>query len=762
METRRFPWEEAVGRRRSLPNRRTNKRAGIPSSFLLLYYCFMDMNTPISTLNRVGKTTAKYLSRLNIETAGDLLYYFPFRYEDFRKMTPIANLEQGSLTTIKGKLELIASKRTPRRHKVITEGLVSDESGSIKVIWFNQPYLSKTLHQGDELYLSGKVQVSAFGAEMISPSFEKVTSGETTHTARLVPIYPLTGGITQKQIRFLVNQIIGLADSVPEWLPNEILEKFDLVPLAGALHGIHFPKDEIDLAKSTERLKFDELFLLQLRAELARQQKIQSSAPCLEFKKDLITKFVQALPFTLTKTQKVSAWEILQDIGENHPMNRLLSGDVGSGKTVVGAMAVYNTVLNGYQAVLMAPTEILAKQHFDSLCKLFKGLDVKVGLLTRSQVFNIQYPISNINSKPKVQFSKQKKILLENISNGNLQIIIGTHALLSEGVEFQKLGLVIVDEQHRFGVGQRKTIKEKAENTSNTSLYPLLGEERGRRQQAHFLSMTATPIPRSLALMVYGDLDVSIINELPLGRKKIITKLVEPAKREVAYKFIHDEVKKGRQVFVICPLIEEKENDETIVVAPLDERKTVMAEYKKLSEIIYPDLHVGFLHGKMLAKEKDEIMRKFSSKELDILVATSVVEVGVDIPNASVMMIEDAERFGLAQLHQFRGRVGRGAHQSFCILFAKKLSAVAKERLKFFESTTDGVKLAEKDLELRGPGDVYGKIQSGMAQLRLAKLTDREIIKKAREASKTVAENIKKYPTVLSRIKSWEEKVHLE
>ena len=422
-------------------------------------------------------------------------------------------------------------------------------------------------------------------------------------------------------------------------------------------------------------------------------------------------------------------------------------------------MVMYNAVLNGYQAVLMAPTEILATQHYHSLCRLFEGLDIKVGLLTRSQALKSKIQNSNFQINPKLQLSKQKRNLLEDINSGQLQVVVGTHALLSGGVEFKNLGLVIVDEQHRFGVEQRKTIKEKSDNTSP---YPLLGEERGRRQQAHFLSMTATPIPRSLALMVYGDLDVSIINELPPGRKKIITRLVEPAKREVAYKFIHDEVKKGRQVFVICPLIEEKEDNESVIVAPLDERKTVMAEYKKLSEQIYSDLRVGFLHGKMLAKEKDEIMRRFSSKELDILVSTSVVEVGVDIPNASVMMIEDAERFGLAQLHQFRGRVGRAEHQSFCILFAKKLSAVAKERLKFFESTTDGVKLAEKDLELRGPGDVYGKIQSGMAQLRLAKLTDREIIKKAREASKTVVENIKKYPTVLSRIKSWEERAHLE
>ena len=686
----------------------------------------MNPQTPIGVLSRVGKTAAKYLQRLNITTAGHLLYYFPFRYEDFRHLAPIATLENGSLVTVKGKIELIANKRTLRRRKMITEGLVSDVSGSIKVIWFNQPYLAKTLYVGEEVYLSGKVQLGMFGAEMISPTYEKAGQGETAHTARLVPIYPLTEGISQKQLRFLVSQIINLTASVPEWLPEEILEKYDLIPLGAALRGIHFPADNTDLTKSTERLKFDELFLLQMRAELARQQKGSERAPQLEFKEALIKKFVQALPFTLTKSQKVSAWEILQDIAEVQPMNRLLSGDVGSGKTVVAAMAMYDAALNDYQAALMAPTEILAVQHFNSLKKLL-GADAPLGLMTNSK-----NEVAGLEIKEKSK-AGQRRVVLENIKEGKVKMIVGTHALLSAGVDFNNLGLVIVDEQHRFGVGQRKTMKEK-----------------GRR--AHFLSMTATPIPRSLALMIYGDLDLSVINELPPGRKKIITRLVEPAKRELAYKFIREQVRQGRQVFVICPLIENEAM----------EKKTVMNEYKKLSETTFPDLRLGYLHGRMPAKEKDAVMEGFKNHSLDILVATSMVEVGVDIPNASVMMIEDAERFGLAQLHQFRGRVGRSEHQSYCLLFTTVLSSTVKERLKFFEQNLDGFKLAEKDLAIRGPGEVYGLAQSGMMNLRLAKLTDQEIIKKTREAAKEAVKNIKKYPSLSERVSDWEEKVHLE
>jgi len=676
----------------------------------------MELNTPVSDLSRVGKTVFSRLKRLGVTTVRDLLYYFPFRYEDFRKIVPIADLQDDQLVTVCGLVELISNKRSFRTRKMITEALVSDKSGTLKVVWFNQPFLTKNIHPGEIVYLSGKVKSDMLGPQLVSPVYEKFSakgaSGkETVHTARLVPIYPLTYGLTQKQIRFLINQIIKLADAVKEWMPEIVLEKEDLVPLASALKGIHFPKDEADLKQSTSRLKFDELFILQLKAELTRLEKNAIKAPKIIFKENEIKSFVAGLPFTLTATQKISAWEILQDIAKDKPMSRLLSGDVGSGKTVVAAMAMYSAYLNNFQSVIMAPTEILANQHYQLLVKLFK--DIKIGLLTGS--------------------TKDKKAIKKQMVKGEIKIIVGTHALLSEGVDFKKLGLVVVDEQHHFGVEQRRLIKEKG---------------RG----AHFLSMTATPIPRSLALVVFGDLDVSTINELPPGRKKILTRLVEPAKREQAYGFIREQIKKGRQAFVICPIIEEQET----------EKKSVTSEYEKLSKKIFPDLRVGYLHGKMKSIEKERVMAKFKAGEIDVLVSTSVIEAGIDMPNASIMMIEGAENFGLAQLHQFRGRVGRSEHQSYCLLFTGLDSVRSKERLQFFEKNNDGFKLAEKDLEMRGPGEVYGVEQSGMMNLRLAQLTDRELIKKAREAAKLVVPDMPKYPNLSEKIQEWEDSVHLE
>ncbi len=691
----------------------------------------MDLNTPISQLNKVGKASAKRLEYLGVKNAEDLLYYFPFRHEDYRKIVPIARLQAGQPVTICGQVELIGNKRNFRSRKTITEALLSDKSGSVRVVWFNQPFLIKNIHAGDVVYLSGKAQADMLGPKLVSPIYEFVKDGkaQTTHTARLVPIYPSTSGLTQKQIRFLVSQVMWLVDKTKEWLPENILEQADLIPLASALRGIHFPADDNDLKLSADRLKFNELFLAQLRAELVRQEMAALQAPPIFFKEDKIKDFVASLPFTLTKPQKISAWEILQDIAKTKPMNRLVSGDVGSGKTVVAAIAAYDAFLNDYQTVMMAPTEILAQQHYRSLEKLFSKLNMRVRLLTGSQT------------------SKLKKEIIAEINDGKADIIVGTHALLSENVIFKKLGLVVVDEQHRFGVEQRKLIKQKG-----------LG--------AHFLSMTATPIPRSLALMIYGDLDVSIINEMPPGRKKIITKIVEPAKREKAYQFIRGQVVLGRQVFVICSLIEQKDEPEIEIINypanPTNEKKSVLSEYEKLSKKIFPDLQVGYLHGKLKSTEKDKVMDDFKNKKINILVSTSVVEVGVDIPNASVMMIEGAESFGLAQLHQFRGRVGRSSHQSYCLLFCSSASQRALERLKYFESNSDGFKLAEKDLEMRGPGEVYGTEQSGEMNLRLAKLTDRELIKKAREAAKTIVLNLDKYSRVMSRVKDWESKVHLE
>ncbi len=703
----------------------------------------MRLDTPIAAFNRVGKTTVAKLRRLGLVMAADLLYYFPFRYEDFRQLTLIKDLNEGAQVTVRAKVELINNRRSFKKRKILTEALVSDATGSLRIVWFNQPFLIKNLQIGDEVFFSGTVKLDMLGKELVSPSYERV-SEDATHTARLVPMYPLTDGITQKQIRTLVKQALPLAESITEWLPANVLEMFDLPPLTHAVSGIHFPNDTTELAHCTVRLKFDELFLLQLQAQLARRDQEAVIAPALTFHESDIRTFVQALPFSLTKTQKIAAWEILQDTGKTSPMNRLLSGDVGSGKTVVASMVMYNTALAHHQSALMVPTEILAEQHFVSVTKLLPNLPV--ALYTRTH--------HRLSQRGIVQEVTKKK-LAEAVHEGEVAIVIGTQALLSDGVALSKrVGLVIVDEQHRFGVQQRRLIKEKGKG-------------------AHFLSMTATPIPRSLALMLYGDLDVSIINELPPGRKPIVTQLVEPAKRAAAYDFIRAQVEQGRQVFVVCPLIEMKEKglrskEQTNTI----EKKSVMAEYEKLSKEIFPDLQVGYLHGKLKPAEKEAVMQKFSAQggsasggknhTIDILVSTSVIEVGVNIPNATIMMIEGADRFGLAQLHQFRGRVGRSDFQSYCLLFTDTDSSRPLERLAYFAKHHDGFKLAEKDLEMRGPGEVYGTAQSGMMQLRFAKLTDVDIIKRAREAAKLVAPELQKYPMLLKKLTEWEQKVHLE
>lgn len=708
----------------------------------------MNLQTPITQFNRVGKVLGARLKVLGLETAEDLLYFFPFRYEDYSRTAGIADIQEGEQVTIKAKIETIASKRSPRKRKLITEAIVADSSERMRIIWFGQPFISKILKVGDEVYFSGKVTNDMFGVHMVSPSYEKAKQ-ETTHTARIVPIYPLTAGITEKQMRFLMSQIVPLACEVEEWLPEDILQKGSLTGLSLALQAIHFPDNWAAVKQAEHRLKFDEIFLLQLRAEMMRQEIKRSRAAEIPFHEDLIKQFVQALPFQLTKDQKVAAWEVLQDIQKSEPMNRLLEGDVGSGKTVVAALCMYNAALSGFQSVIMVPTEVLAFQHFESLQKTFAEFGLKVGLLTRSRAEVNKETLST--SSKKHSFAEQKRNLFEKITNGDVQIMVGTHALLSEDIHFNKLGLVIVDEQHRFGVQQRKTIREKSGNKKYTP---------------HFLSMTATPIPRTFALTLYGDLDLSIIKTKPAGRKPILTRLVEPHKRQKAYEFIHTQVKQGRQVFVICPLIaptsvdDSKQKDDALFLPPVDEKKSVLEEYEKLSKHIFPDLKVSYLHGKMKSKEKDEIMSAFGQGKIDILVSTSVVEVGVNIPNSTVMMIEGAERFGLAQLHQFRGRVGRSDHQSYCFLFTDSLSESVASRLKFFEETLDGFALAEYDLQTRGPGEVYGKTQSGLMNMRLATMKDGELIKLARELARST--DFEKAPTLKEKVKQWEVSVHLE
>ncbi|MDO8626273.1 MAG: ATP-dependent DNA helicase RecG [Candidatus Magasanikbacteria bacterium] len=710
------------------------------------------LSTPISAITHIGKKLAKKFEYLGVKTAADLLNYYPFRYDDLRAVVPIKNLQEATRVTVKARVVSINSRRNFKTRRSITEGLIGDDSGAMRLVWFNQPFIAKILKPGAEYYFAGTVKTDMLGPEFMNPVFEAVkSSGVATHTARLVPMYHLTRGLSQKQIRFLISQIAPLATTIPDWLPDDILKKYNLIKFSAALGAIHFPDDETKLKTSIERLKFDELFLIQLRAELARREQAIVAAPPLKFHAPEIKNFVASLPFQLTSAQKIVAWEILQDIEKPSPMNRLLSGDVGSGKTVVAALSAYNAFLNGWQVAVMAPTEILAVQHYNSLQSLF-GAAVTVGLLTNSEFAQSD---KRLNFKSP---AKSRAALRAKINSGELNVIVGTHSLLSEGVNFKKLGLVIVDEQHRFGVAQRRVIKQKG-------------------QGAHFLSMTATPIPRSLALVMYGDLDISTINELPPGRKKILTRLVEPSKRAAAYNFIREQIKKGRQAFVVCPLIEEGAEENFAAsaksinlfapmvsanVTPALDKRSVLSEFKRLSEKVFPDLKIAWLHGKMAGKDKQAVMTKFKSGSIDILVATSVVEVGVDIPNASVMMIEGADRFGLAQLHQFRGRVGRSNHQSYCLLFTSSDNNKSLERLKFFETHNDGFALAEKDLEIRGPGEVYGTEQSGASALKIAKLTDKILIKQAREAACQIAGDKILLPTIKQRLQKWESEVHLE
>lgn len=677
----------------------------------------ISLKSKIEELHRVGEATSKILSRLEIYSVQDLLFYFPFRYDDFTKSLPIADLTVNTNVNIIGTVELIQNKRSARRKMYLTEALLSDETDTIKIIWFNQPFLSRTLKVGDRISVAGRVSESHGQLAIISPQYEKINSDDLIHTKGLVPNYHLTSAISQKQIRSLIKQVISLAASVPDWLPNEIRKRLSLLDLSEALNKIHFPKNLNEAFAAQKRLGFTELFLRQLKAQLIKKQIKSKVAPVIKFQTKITQEFVSSLPFKLTDAQKKAAWEILQDLEKGAPMSRLLEGDVGSGKTLVAIMALLNVALNKKQAALMVPTEILAEQHFKSITRLLKPYDLNIELLTHS------HKVKDINEA---------------------DIIIGTQALIQETVKFKNLALVIVDEQHRFGVKQRQKLLDYNNDSATTP---------------HFLSMTATPIPRSLALSIYGDLDLSIISQMPANRKKIITSLVTENRRSAAYEFIRQEIKSGRQAFVVCPLIDE--SDKLGV-------KSVKKEHDKLDKEIFPELKVGLLHGKLKAKEKEAIMNDFLANKIQILVSTSVIEVGVDVPNATMMIIEGAERFGLATLHQFRGRVGRSDYQSYCILFPSNeelTNPKTIERLEAMTKYSDGFSLAKIDLKLRGAGEIYGASQSGFPELQIASLFDYETIKKAQaEASAIIAKDpeLDKYPLLKAKLGEWEDSIHLE
>lgn len=703
----------------------------------------MELFTPIIDVPRVGKTLEKRLKGIGISNVEDLLLHYPFRYEDYSKLLPLSEIQPGQTVTVKVTVEMIANKRSTRRKTVITEAIVSDDTDRVKVVWFGQSFLTKQISIGDELYLSGSMSHDRFGRQFTSPQYETVKKGEDAkHTARIIPIYTLTSGITQKNLRSIIGSVLDNASKIKEWIPEEILERLGLLGIGETIKKLHEPKSQKDIEKAQERIKFNEFFVLQLRALAIRRELQSHTAPEFKFNQAKTTQFVNSLPFVLTGDQKRASWEIIQDMEKSIPMNRLLQGDVGAGKTAVAAMAMHEANLSGYQAAMMAPTEILAIQHFGSLKKLFSP-DTTIALLTSST--------AEISTGELVGKSKKAKRedLLEKLNSGEIDVLVGTHAMIVGDVAFDNLGLAIIDEQHRFGVNQRRALREKAKGGG----------------APHFLSMTATPIPRSYALTLYGDLDISIIKEKPAGRKEIITRVVDGYARSSAYEFINSEVEKGRQVFVICPLIvdEGKKDDDKIILPAqknAEEKKTVMAEYEKLSTTIFPERKVAYVHGKMRPKEKNEVMDSFSRGEIDILVSTSVVEVGVDVPNASVMMIEGSENFGLAQLHQFRGRVGRSGHQSYCFVLTDSTGGSIGERLNYFASTNDGFALADYDLQKRGAGEMYGTLQSGEGQFRMATFHDVEIGKVARDAIEGI--DLEKHPELLKKIEEFENGIHLE
>ncbi len=667
----------------------------------------LSLDSPVTNLKGVSTAYAAKLQKLGVETIRDLLFYFPRRYNDFSVTRPIAQLIPGEEQTVEGVI-WEASVHPYRRGLKAVEAVIGDETGNIRAIWFNQVYLTRVLKPNTRVVLSGKVEIFRGRKQFQSPEYELIQpEGELLHTGRVVPVYPLTEGLFPRPLRRVIKEALDKwLPLVEDSLPLEIREANDLLPLQEAIRQAHFPKDTTSASEARRRLAFDELFLIQLGV-LSRKREWQGEpGHPLEVDTGVLDSLLKALPFTLTSAQERVLKQVLEDLQKPQPMTRLLQGEVGSGKTVIAAIALLIAVANGYQGAFMAPTEILTEQHFRTLQSLFQQFAHPVW---ESHFFcfytpaNIPKPVG-IGLLTGSLSPTEKEDIHWRIANGGVDIMVGTHALIQGEVSFDRLGVVVVDEQHRFGVAQRAALREKG-------------------TRPHLLAMTATPIPRTLALTLYGDLDISILDELPPGRQPVRTKRVDPLKRQGAYSFVRQQVKMGRQAFIICPLIEESEIIET---------RAAKQEFERLSREVFPDLRLGLLHGRMGIQEKNRVMESFHKRELDILVSTPVVEVGIDVPNATVMMIEGADRFGLSQLHQLRGRIGRGEHESYCILLTDSPSGEAAERLAIIEKTNDGFVIAEEDLRLRGPGEFFGTRQSGFPDLKMATLSDTKLLELAR------------------------------
>lgn len=695
----------------------------------------MSLNIPIENIRSIGLGTRKKLEKLGIKTVRDLLFHFPHRYEDFSAICPIVDVAIGSSATVQGKIVDIKNIRTWKKRMYITEAIIKDNSGAIKAVWFNQPYLARNLRPDTLVNLSGKVARTQNDICFSNPAYEVIYQNtfvkEPLHTGRLVPVYPETFGLSSRFLRLIIKPLLKFADKIPDILPEELKREYRLPSIKWALDQIHFPENLGNAKLAKKRFAFDELFTLQLFMARRRLIMTRQKSPKINFYQDVAKEFVNSLPYKLTEDQRKSAWQIIRDMERPEPMNRLLEGDVGSGKTIVATLAAFMAAKNQAQTAFMAPTEILSRQHYEKIWPQLSDFGIKVGFLTSSE--------SALSGK-----AVTKKDLYKKLKSGEAPIIIGTHALIQKNVNFKNLALVVIDEQHRFGVDQRAALQQATSNTQHTTPMP------------HFLSMSATPIPRTLGLTIWGDLDLSRLTQMPKGRKPIITKIVPPTLREETYEFIRNEIKNGRQAFVICPLINESD---------VLEVKSATQEYEKLHKEIFPDFKIGLLHGKLKPKEKESVMSAFVVGKLQILVATSVVEVGIDVPNATTMMIEGADRFGLASLHQFRGRVGRGEHQSYCFLFTDSPSIKTTKRLKAVSTAQNGFELAEKDLEIRGPGDFIGVRQSGLPDLAIASLSDSELIEQTRESAKTLLSkdvNLKNYPLLAQKLVEFEKRVHFE
>jgi ATP-dependent DNA helicase RecG len=664
------------------------------------------LNASITVLPGVGPRYAQTLNRLGLSTLADMLYYFPRRYDDYTQLIPINRLSYGQEVTVIGTIQNVYSRPIRGGRMQIVEAVVSDGSGSLRITWFNQPWIAKRLHKNMPVVLSGKVEQYLGRHVMNNPEVEPVEQ-QNLHTNRIVPVYPLTANITQKWLRRLMYQVVTYwAPRVSDPLPEQLRRSADLPSLATALQEAHFPSSLDKLEAARHRLAFDEIFLLQLGVLRQKRFWHLRTARVFTVPDSWLAERTADLPFELTGAQQRALEDIRKDLSSGRPMNRLLQGDVGSGKTVIAGLATAILAQHGSQTALMAPTSILADQHYQSMLKLF------------AQDTPGDEPQSDQPAAPVIRLlvgatpEAEKRAIREGLASGEIKLVIGTHALIEDPVEFKDLQLVIVDEQHRFGVEQRALLRSKGDNP-------------------HLLVMTATPIPRSLALTVYGDLDLSIIDEMPPGRQLIDTHVLLPRERERAYSLIRSQLDKGRQTFIIYPLVEESETSDT---------PAAVEEHQRLQKEIFTKYRLGLLHGRMKPEEKDSVMTSFRDKELHILVSTSVVEVGVDVPNATVMLVEGANRFGLAQLHQFRGRVGRGQDKAYCLLIPETSDAAENERLQAMEETNDGFVLAERDLEQRGPGDFLGTRQSGYAELRMAKLTDVHLIEKARKHAQLLFE----------------------